>query len=193
MANDPVQLHVPPSAPRGGSGLLAWFGRLGLRILKWRLTGSFVDKKKLIVVVAPHTSNWDWIIGVCALWALRLKFSYFVKDSLFFWPLGLLMRGTGGIPVNRSNPEGVLEEVTSAFRSADKLYFAITPEGTRKEVSRWKSGFLRIAYATELPVVPALINIRKREVQVFEPLELDGDIDADLDRVQAFFSSHGQT
>ena len=103
------------------------------------------------------------------------------------WPLSLVVRKTGGIPVDRRSPIGVADQVVNRFNAEDQLYFAITPEGTRKEVSRWKSGFLRIAYSLELPVIPAFIDYKNKQVQILDPIELEGDIDLDIARVQSYF------
>ena len=193
MAENPIQLTIPECAPRAGSAILARFGRMGLRLLGWKVKGEFLNTNKLIVVVAPHRSNWDWIVGVCGLWALRLKFSYLIKDAVMVWPLSLLIRRTGGIPIDRSSPEGVLDQVTQAFQTSEKLYFAITPEGTRKEVSRWKTGFLRIAYAAEVPVVPMIIDYQNKEFRFKEPFEFDEDVEADLEKVQGFYAAYTST
>lgn len=98
------------------------------------------------------------------------------------------MRSTGGIPVDRNNPEGITDQLVRAFDEADQLYFAITPEGTRGDVSRWKSGFLRIAYAAEIPVVPVRLDYKKREIAILPPLALSEDIDADLRSVKAAYN-----
>lgn len=178
---------ISANAPRGWSLPQSRFGQFWLRIFNWKLLGEFPNEKKIIVIVAPHTSNWDWIVGVLTIWALRLKFSYLIKASLFFWPLGAVIRGTGGIAVDRGNPEGVTEKLVRTFKETDKLYFAITPEGTRGEVSRWKSGFLRVAYAAEVPVVPVRLDYLRREITIHSPAVLSGDIDKDLTTVRAVY------
>lgn len=187
MSSNPLKITIPPSAPRAGSRFFSWIGRQGLRLLGWEIHGEFIDENKLIVVVAPHRSNWDWIIGVCGLWAMQLKFSYLIKDSVMIWPLSAVIRKTGGIPIDRSSPDGVIEQVAQAFNDRDKLYFAITPEGTRKEVKRWKSGFLRIAYSADLPVLPAFIDYDQKQIYISEPFELEGEIEPDIKQVQSFF------
>ena len=103
------------------------------------------------------------------------------------WPLSSIVRKTGGIPVDRGSPIGVADQVVQRFNAEDQLYFAITPEGTRKQVSRWKSGFLRIAYSLDLPVVPAFIDYKNKQVQILEPIELAGDIYSDVVKVQDYF------
>lgn len=187
MASDPVSLVIPDSAPRAGSNFFARVGRAGLKLLGWRVSGAFENHKKLILVVAPHRSNWDWIVGVFTLWALQLKFSYLIKNSVMVWPLSTVIRRTGGIPIDRASPDGVIEQVIEEFKNREKLYFAITPEGTRKEVRRWKSGFLRIAYSAKLPVVPAFIDYQRKEIVVSSSFELQGEVERDLDTVQNYY------
>ena len=131
MRDNPTVV-VPSSAPRSGSVLLSKIGRFGLKTLGWSFSGEFADVKKMIVIVAPHSSNWDCVLGIFFKWSISVRFSYFIKQSLFFWPLSLVLRSTGGIPVDRENPQGLLDDTAMYFREADKLYLAITPEGTRK-------------------------------------------------------------
>ncbi len=190
MAENPIQLTIPERSPRAGSALLAWIGRCGLRLVGWRVTGALPNTDKLIVIAAPHRSNWDWVIGVCGLWALRLKFSYFIKEAVMVWPLSILIRKTGGIPIDRSNPKGLTDQVIQAFDQAEKFYFAITPEGTRKKGVPWKTGFLRIAYASDVPVVPMVIDYQSKEFKLHAPFKLSKETEADLDTVLEFYKPY---
>lgn len=165
--------------------MLAWIGFQGLRLLGWKIKGGFVDHPKLIAVVAPHSSNWDWVIGVCGLWALELRFCYLIKKQAMIWPLSLIIKRTGGIPIDRGKPVGVVEQLVNEFHSSEKLWYAITPEGTRKSVSRWKNGFLRVAYDAEVPIVPVSIDYPSRQIYVGEPFALSGDMD--LDTIRKYF------
>lgn len=183
----PLQIAIPSSAPRRAHPALAWIGFQGLRLLGWRITGGFVDQPKLIAVVAPHSSNWDWIIGVCGLWALELRFCYLIKKQAMIWPVSLVIKRTGGIPIDRARPIGVVEQLVNEFHASEKLWYAITPEGTRKSVSRWKNGFLRVAYDADVPVVPVSIDYPSRRINVGEPFDLSGDIDMDLDSIRKYF------
>lgn len=189
--NNPVTVDIPASAPRSeysaSSKFLASLGRKILGILGWEFIGSFPDHRKLVCIAAPHRSNWDWVIGVCFVWASRVKFSYLIKKSVMKWPLSVLVRRTGGIPIDRNSPIDVVDQVVNFFNQKDSLYFAITPEGTRKEVSRWKSGFLRIAYALEVPVIPIYLDYINKQVRILGPLDLDGEIDSDILKVQGYF------
>ncbi|MFX4228538.1 MAG: 1-acyl-sn-glycerol-3-phosphate acyltransferase [Porticoccaceae bacterium] len=183
----PLQVDIPASAPRRAHPLLAWIGFQGLRLLGWKISGGFVDQPKLIAVVAPHSSNWDWIIGVCGLWALELRFCYLIKKQAMIWPVSLIINRTGGIPIDRARPIGVVEQLVNEFHASEKLWYAITPEGTRKSVSRWKNGFLRVAYDAGVPVVPVSIDYPSRQINVGEPFDLSGDIDMDLDIIRRYF------
>lgn len=186
--DQPVQVVIPESSPRNRNKFLARVGRWGLKCLGWKVKGAFVDERKVMVIVAPHSSNWDWIIGVCALWSLELRFSYLIKDAVFIWPLSILIRRTGGIPLDRSQPGDIVDQIAGEFDKADQLYYAITPEGTRKEVKNWKTGFLRVAYKTRVPVIPAVIDYAKKEILVPPPLSLVGDIEADMKMIRAHYS-----
>lgn len=183
----PLDIIIPAAAPRTVHPLLSRIGLRGLRLLGWKVTGGFVDAPKLIAVVAPHSSNWDWIIGVCGLWALELKFQYLIKKQAMIWPLSVIIKRTGGIPIDRAKPTGIVEQLVHEFESSDKLWYAITPEGTRKSVSRWKSGFLRVAYVTGVPVVPVSIDYPSRQIHVGDQFELVGNIDQDLDTIREYF------
>jgi 1-acyl-sn-glycerol-3-phosphate acyltransferase len=163
-------------------------GAAGLWLLGWRFEGEVPDRPKLVIVVAPHTSNWDFIVGVCAALALGFHFRFLGKDALFKPPLGWLMRWTGGIPVNRKRPEGVLEAAVDSFRREDFL-LAITPEGTRRRVDRWKTGFWRIAREASVPVWTVALDWSRRVVRLDEAFEATPDLDADLRVLYARFSA----
>ena len=158
-----------PQVPGGGNGLTRFIGRTAMRLSGWRLLGEFPDRPKVIVAVAPHTSNFDFVLTAMVIWSLGLRASYLAKRSLFRFPLGVVMRYFGGIPVDRSAPQGLVEQMTARFQAAPQLVLGITPEGTRGSVSRWKLGFALIAQSAEVPVLPAIINYRKRIVE-FHPL-----------------------
>lgn len=133
-----------------------------LRGLGWRLQGEWPDEPKLIVAVAPHSSNMDFVLSVAVFWGLNLRTSYLAKRSLFRFPLGLVMRWLGGIPVDREAPGGMVEALVKAFRDSPKLVVGITPAGTRANVREWKSGFARIAESARVPVLPAILNYAER-------------------------------
>ena len=112
----------------------------------------------------------DFILSVAVFWSLELRTSYLAKRSLFWFPLGMIMRGLGGVPIDRSSPQGMVDELSSLFLDRSQLVLGITPEGTRGDVREWKSGFARIAAAAEVPVLPAILNYEEKVVYLQDPI-----------------------
>ena len=164
------------------------FGRLQLRFWGWTLEGEIPEDKKILLIAAPHTSNWDWIIGVAGLLALGIKITYIAKHSLFVGPVGWLMRITGGVPIDRDSATNTVDSIVDQFKANERLYYLIAPEGTRKKVERWKSGFLRIAYKAKVPVLMVSFDFRTRTILLGDLAKLSGDIDTDLEAVQNYYS-----
>lgn len=153
-----------PRVPRRNNPITRALGRFWLRLTGWRLEGEWPDEPKLIVAVAPHSSNMDFILSVAVFWGLNLRTSYLAKSSLFWFPLGAIMKALGGIPVDRGTPGALVDDLVNLFRTSSELVIGITPEGTRQGVSTWKSGFARIAARAEVPVLPAIINYAEKTV-----------------------------
>ena len=177
------------AVPRRGSALTRASGLLVLRVMGWRFEGEVPDRPKLVVVVAPHTSNWDFVVGLAADFALGLRIRFIGKDTLFGPPLGWFMRWAGGIPVDRAAPEGVIEAAAASFRDESQLFLALAPEGTRRRVERWKTGFWRIARAAGAPVWPVALDWSRRVVRLYPAFETSSDLEADLRALQACFTT----
>ena len=128
--------HLGAAIPRRGSGSLRLLGRLMLAALGWRVDGQVPNLPKLVIAVAPHTSNWDFIVGIAAMFALDLRIEFLGKHTLFRGPFGVFMRWIGGIPVDRSHPQGVVGDAIAAFGRAEQRILAIAPEGTRTRGAR---------------------------------------------------------
>jgi 1-acyl-sn-glycerol-3-phosphate acyltransferase len=178
-----------PMVPRRGW----WFGRLvGRAVFKaagWSFPGSIPDVPKAVIIVAPHTSNWDFVIGAAAMLAMDLEARFFGKHTLFKGPLGVFMRFLGGIPVDRTRGgEGVVEELVARFESADQLILALAPEGTRSTVEHWKTGFHRIALAADVPIVATVLDWGRHEIRFREPFRATDDVEADIEQLQLFFA-----
>lgn len=173
------------SIPRTHTRLTANFGRFMLGLFGWRIEGTFPDVPKFVLVVAPHTSNWDFAVGLMAKFALRLEVRYMAKRSLFWFPLGAFLRAMGGIAVDRSAASDVAATSEREFARREKLVLVITPEGTRSRVDRWKSGFYRIAMAAKVPVVLAVFDYSARVVRIGPAFQATGDYEADLAAMQA--------
>jgi 1-acyl-sn-glycerol-3-phosphate acyltransferase len=134
--------------------MLRWlYSRILFDILGWRIDGNFPELSKFLVIVAPHTSNWDFPIGVFCRRILGFKSQYVAKKELFVFPLGYFFRALGGHPVERSRNTNFVDEVVRLYRENDQFVITMTPEGTRSRNDNWKSGYYHIAKAANVPVV----------------------------------------
>jgi 1-acyl-sn-glycerol-3-phosphate acyltransferase len=179
---------VPPSIPRRGSVLWPWIGHTVLRLGGWRIEGAFPDEPKLVVAVAPHTSNWDFVYGAAAMFALDLRVRFIGKHTLFVWPFSHFLRWMGGIPVDRSAANGVVGEAIRAFAASPSLSLVIAPEGTRRKVERFKTGFLHIAKRAGVPVILISLDYALHRVQIGPVIERVGDVEADRVAIEAHFA-----
>ena len=185
----PLIPEVGPEVPRRGWRAGRVLGRWALAAARWRVVGEIPDLAKAVIIVAPHTSNWDFPVGVAAMLALDLELRFLGKHTLFEGPLAPLMRRLGGIPVDRSHPgAGVVEEMAARFKAADRLLLALSPEGTRSTVDQWKTGFYRIAAAAEVPVASAALDWGRREIRFGPVVAPSGDLEGDLAVFLQFFA-----
>lgn len=179
-------LAVPNSnTPIQRRPILRFIGRLYLRIFGWRLIGEFPNVPKCVTPVAPHTSNWDFAHAIAMVMATDLRVTFMGKHTLFEGFFGKFFYAMGGIPVVRHDPKGLIQQVADQLTAMDKAILAIAPEGTRKKTDGWKTGFLRIAYAADIPVIPCYIDYPSKTIAFVPPVELSGDLDTDMARVQA--------
>lgn len=179
---------APPNMPRVKPSRLArWCGRTLLRLCGWRIAGQLPDVSKLVMIVAPHTTNWDGLWGMAAKVACGFQVKVLGKAQLFWWPLGPVLRWLGGIPVDRANAGGVVPQAVDAIARAERIWFVITPEGTRKRVEHWKSGFYKIALAADVPILMAYFHYPEK-VMGFGPLfHPTGNAEADMAAIRAWY------
>ncbi len=156
---------------------LAW---LGLRLAGWKLKGRPPEARKFVIIAYPHTSNWDFPLGLSACIIYRIKVYWLGKDSLFKGPAGPLMRWLGGIPVDRIKARDFVQQAIEAFDQSDELVIGVAPEGTRSRVEKWKTGFYHIAVGAEVPIVPGYLDYPNKELGFLESILPSGDIDKDL-------------
>jgi 1-acyl-sn-glycerol-3-phosphate acyltransferase len=161
-------------------GLLALFG--------WRVDIAWPPVPKCVIIVYPHTSNWDFVVGIVARYAIGFPVHWVGKDNLFRGWWGDVLRRWGGIPVNRRESTGFIGQLVAEFERRDWLWIAITPEGTRGRTEYWKSGFYHLALAADVPVGLAYIDFRRRVVGLTEYVRMTGDQDADLATIRAFYA-----
>lgn len=158
------------------------------RVSRWTLRSEPVPPDGAgILIGAPHTSNWDFVLMLAIAGEADLRFHWLGKHTLFRGVAGPLMRALGGIPVDRRDPAGLVDEIVARLGGGERFYLVVTPEGTRRG-DGWKSGFYRIARATGLPVTLGYVDRTTRTTGLGPTIELTGDVRADMDVVRAFYA-----
>jgi 1-acyl-sn-glycerol-3-phosphate acyltransferase len=176
---------VPSRRPPGLAGRLAgWI----LALVGWRVEVVWPPSPKCVIAVYPHTSNWDFVVGYLAKLAVGLPAHFVGKDTIFRGPFDRILRRMGGIPVNRREPTGLVGQLAREFERRSWMWLAIAPEGTRKHVDHWKSGFYHLALAAKVPVGLAYLDYGARVVGLTEFLALSGDEEADLRRIREVYA-----
>ncbi len=175
--------------PRRGNAFSRWLGRFTLRLFGWRMEGEFPNLNKCVFVAAPHTSNWDFLHGIAVVFALGLRVSWMGKDALFKRPFGWIMRWLGGVAIDRSASHGVVAQMAQEFANRSHFLLAVTPEGTRSRVARWKTGFYHIARSARVPIVLVYLDYRRRVLGVGDVVVPTGAVEQELDAIRAFFQS----
>ncbi|NNE57609.1 MAG: glycerol acyltransferase [Hellea sp.] len=178
--------HVSENTPRMGNAFTRWLGSAILKMIGWKVVGQLPNEKKAIIVGMPHTSNWDLIIAMSSMLHVGLKFNWVMKKEAFFWPLGPLWKSMGGIPINRSKKSNITDQIADWFNENDNVWLGITPEGTRSKVKSYKRGYLRMAYAANVPIFLAGINGPTKEVILDKVLDVTGDLDKDNAAIKAY-------
>jgi 1-acyl-sn-glycerol-3-phosphate acyltransferase len=168
---------------------MTWLAERWLKWRGWRFVGQMPQLDKFIIIGAPHTSNWDFVLFLGAIrhWDFSPKFVG--KHTLFRWPFGYFFRRLGGIPVDRDRPGGMVRQVADQFEQSDQMILVVAPEGTRKAAPYWKSGFARIAAAAQVPIVPVFVDYPGRRVVVGDPVDHDGNEKSLMDRLRPFFEA----
>lgn len=167
---------------------MKWLAHKLLGLRGWRFEGIVPSIPKMIVIGAPHTTNWDFVVFLAALHHFQLKVRYLGKHTLFRWPFGYFFTATGGIPVDRTQTAGIVHQVASAFDATDRMVLVLAPEGTRKPARCWKSGFLSIAAKVNVPIVLAGIDYSTKTVTLGEAQEFDGNVSGFMDIAREFYS-----
>jgi 1-acyl-sn-glycerol-3-phosphate acyltransferase len=187
---------VPPlgdALPQRGNRAARAVGRAALSLLGWEVEGEIPNLSKLVIAVAPHTSNWDFVVGIAAMFALDLRLTFLGKHTLFRGPFDAIVRWMGGIPVDRSSAHGVVCESVRAFERAERLVLALAPEGTRKGAARFHAGFLHIARGARVPVLLVSLDFVARRVRLGPLFEPTADAEADRRKIEAHFALvHGK-
>lgn len=160
-----------------------------MRLIGWRLVYVPPPRPKSVIIVYPHTSNWDFLIGLLARSVARIRCHFAAKDTLFRGLFGRWLARVGGIPVNRREPTGFVGQLAREFERREEFHVVFTPEGTRAWTEHWKTGFYRLALEAKVPLGLAFIDYGRREVGIGGWLDLSGDQETDLERIREFYAA----
>ena len=179
--------HMSAHSPRMGNAFTRALGSFGLKLTGWSLHGRMPDVPKFVIIGVPHTSNWDAISASLAMLASGFKYTFLIKKEWFFWPMGPLFRALGGYPVDRGKgAANVVDQVVELFESADKVCVGFPPEGTRSLVDKYKTGYLRAAYAANVPVFICAFDGPNKRVVLDKLMPLTGDMKIDNAAIKAY-------
>lgn len=164
------------------------FWGLILKTAGWKVNITVPYRDKTVICVAPHTSNWDFIIGLLAYRSVGRKASFLMKEFWFFFPLKYLLKALGGIPVKKNPTKSLTSIIIEDFKKIPHLNLAVTPEGTRGPVEKWRTGFLTIAYQADIPIQLGVIDFKSKRVIVEEEYFPTGNYETDLKKIRSYFS-----
>lgn len=177
------------NTPRQGGAISHAIGGALLKLFGWSIVGSLPDEKKLMIIVAPHTSNWDYIIAMAAKFYMGLRVRYLMKSEINIWPFRSILKWTGGVPVYRSEKTDILEQTVDWINAEENVWLGMSPEGTRSKIDKWKTGFLRIAHGANTPILIVGFNAPDKTVVIDKlvPLdELKGDLTEQAQSLQDY-------
>lgn len=164
-----------------------WIGKSWLRLFGWRVEGIDSSCRKYVLIAAPHTSNWDFPFMLATAYVMRVRISWFGKHTLFIPPWGWLMRKLGGIPVDRRTPHSLVTQMAQKLKNSNDLILAVPPEGTRKRVDTWKSGFYHIATEADVPIGLGYLDYKRKLCGLGKFVKSSGDIAEDMNTIRAFY------
>lgn len=158
------------------------------RLMGWKIVGQFDrNVKKAVVIVVPHTSWHDFYIGVFTRKILKVEINFIAKKELFIWPIGYYFRWMGGAALDRTPGQNKVEAIAEIFQKKEEFRLAMAPEGTRKKVLKWKTGFYYIAIAANVPIIPVAFDYATKSVIIRDAFYPTGDIEADTIKLRTFF------
>jgi 1-acyl-sn-glycerol-3-phosphate acyltransferase len=160
-----------------------------LNMLGWTIQADLPDLKKYVAIAAPHTSNWDFPLGILAAKAINLKVCWMGKHNLFRWPFGWFFRAIGGTPVQRGRGQNYIRQMTDLFARSERLVLALAPEGTRSKTDHWKTGFHYIARAAHVPILMVYLDFGHKQVGTGDMFYPGDDIEADFNLIRQFYAN----
>ncbi len=163
------------------------FFKLLMKLIGWKTVLELPKEKQYVIIAAPHTSNWDFPLGILMMLTTDIKFKYMGKDTLFKWPIKYLFEFLGGIPVDRSNRTNLTTRIAKYINNQEEIAMALSPEGTRSKTKYWKSGFYYIALEAKVPIVLAALDYGTKTLRIDGHLYPTGDIEKDMEIIREFY------
>ena len=179
--------ELPARAPRTNHPIARRLARLALRLFGWRVVGEWANEPRMVLLAAPHSSGWDAVWGLLAKVAMGVRIQFMAKKELFWWPLGPLLRSFGALPTDRSAAHGVVGQMVDELKRHEQLWCLLAPEGTRRLVKKWKTGFWHIARAADVPVQCAWFHYPDKTIGLGAVFRMTDDLRADMERVREFY------
>lgn len=171
--------------PRRGNRFSQTAAAFFFRLFGWQVAGSLPNLPKMVIIGAPHTSNWDFPLAMTLIFYLGVHLNWMAKKEFFVAPFSRLWLWLGGVPIDRKAANGMVGQTIEAVQTRAKIVLAIAPEGTRSKVARWRTGFYHIAHGANIPIVPVLVDYGRKVLTITEPFFPTGDVDADLPLLQS--------
>ncbi|MDZ4813113.1 MAG: 1-acyl-sn-glycerol-3-phosphate acyltransferase [Pseudomonadota bacterium] len=187
MSAVPFANALPAVAPHTNHPVIRAMARGVLRLFGWKLLGTFPNVPRVLIIAAPHSSAWDAIWGLLIKVAIGLDIEFMAKKEIFFFPLGLVLRLLGGVPVDRHAANGVVGATVQALRSKPVCWVVLAPEGTRRRVERWRTGFWHIARQADVPVCCLYLHYPEKTFGIGPVLEMSDDMHADIAKLRAYY------
>ncbi len=173
---------------RGWALFMGFFSKICLKLSGWRVQGKLPDMKKVVIIAAPHTSNWDLPFTLFVAFVMEINIRWMGKDTIFRPPFEGLFKWLGGIPIDRSRSNSVVDQSIEQFNTKDQFALAIPPSGTRAKVTYWKTGFYHIAMGAGVPIVLGFLDYRRKIGGLGPVIMPTGNLDKDMERIQSFYS-----
>ena len=168
--------------------MLRWLATRIIRVSGWTVVGGVPEVPRAVFIAAPHTSNWDGFWLLMYKISMEVEVRFLAKHTLFWWPLGPILTALGALPIDRDNPAAIVPQLIAAFKSENQLFLALAPEGTRKWMPYWKTGFYRIAESAGVPIVLAFIDYKTKRLGIGKTLPLGQSMQETLGELQSFYA-----
>ena len=161
--------------------------RLILKLIGWKLDERVPETQRYVMIGYPHTSNWDFILGMLAKWAMGLPINWVAKHSMFWGPFKPIFMAMGGVPLNREKTTGFIQKNIELFAQRERFILGLMPEGTRSKTDHWKTGFYHIAHGANVPIALAYMDYKNKVIGVGDVMLTSGDIHADFETIKEFY------